>query len=113
MVVFEVKTAKRPHQRHVVDDIDHLAIDGRGLVGEIVMQRLTAAAKLKHRNHHCACDYDNPAAIGRLTVPIGAIADVAMHGGSTFQTNILSTVKTALEVAVIRLVSIPGNRSEK
>jgi hypothetical protein len=36
-----------------------------------------------------------------------------MHGGSTFQTNILSTVKTALEVAVIRLVSIPGNRSEK
>jgi hypothetical protein len=36
-----------------------------------------------------------------------------MHGGSTFQTNIFSMVKTALEVAVIRQVSIPGNRSEK
>ena len=55
-----------------------------------------------------------PAAIGRLTVPIRAIAAiVAMHGGSTFQTNMFSTVKTAFEVAVMRLVSIPGSRSEK
>jgi hypothetical protein len=38
---------------------------------------------------------------------------VAMHGGSTFQTNIFSTVKTAFDVAVMRLVSIPGSRSEK
>jgi hypothetical protein len=36
-----------------------------------------------------------------------------MHGGSTFQTNIFSTVKMALDVAVMRLVSIPGSRSEK
>ena len=56
----------------------------------------------------------SPAAIGRLTVPINAIAaTVAMQGGSTFQTNMFSTVKTALEVAVMRLVSIPGSRSEK
>src|SRR5260370_30021887 len=49
-----------------------------------------------------------------LTVPISAIAvTVAMHGGSTFQTNMFSTVKTAFEVAVIRLVSIPGSRAEK
>ena len=50
----------------------------------------------------------------KLTVPIRAIAaTVAMHGGNTFHTNIFSTVKTAFEVAVIRLVSIPGRRSEK
>ncbi len=54
------------------------------------------------------------AAIGRLTVPIKAIAAiVATHGGSTFQTNMFSTVKIAFEVAVMRLVSIPGIRSEK
>ena len=35
----------------------------------------------------------SPAAIGRLTVPIRAIAAiVAMQGGSTFQTNMFSTV---------------------
>ena len=55
-----------------------------------------------------------PADIGRLTVPIRAIAaTVAMHGGNTFQTNMFSTEKTAFDVAVMRLVSIPGNRSEK
>ncbi len=55
-----------------------------------------------------------PAAIGRLTVPISAIATiVAMHGGNTFHTNMFSTVKTAFEVAVIRLVSMPGSRSMK
>ena len=55
-----------------------------------------------------------PADIGRLTVPISAIAAmVAMHGGNTFQTNMFSTVKTAFDVAVMRLVSIPGSRSEK
>src|SRR5437879_2863938 len=49
-----------------------------------------------------------------LTVPIRKIAvTVAMHGGKTFQTNMFSTVKTAFEVAVIRLVSMPGSRSEK
>ncbi len=56
----------------------------------------------------------SPAAIGRLTVPISAIAaTVAMQGGNTFQTNMFSTVKTALDVAVMRLVSMPGSRSEK
>ena len=56
----------------------------------------------------------NPAAIGRLTVPIRQIAAiVAMTGGNTFQTNMFSTVNTALDVAVMRLVSIPGIRSEK
>ena len=56
----------------------------------------------------------NPPAIIGLTVPISAMAaTVAMQGGSTFQTNMFSTVKTALDVAVMRLVSIPGSRSEK
>src|SRR5207249_5685779 len=40
----------------------------------------------------------NPADIARLTVPISSIAEtVAMHGGNTFQTNMFSTVNTALE----------------
>ena len=55
-----------------------------------------------------------PADIGMLTVPIRRIAEtVAMHGGNTFQTNMFSTVKTAFDVAVMRLVSIPGRRSVK
>ena len=53
-------------------------------------------------------------AIGRLTVVISAIAaTVAAHGGKTFQTNMFSMVNTAFEVAVIRLVSMPGRRSAK
>ena len=56
----------------------------------------------------------NPADIARLTVPIRRIAEtVAMHGGNTFQTNMFSTVNTAFDVAVMRLVSMPGSRSEK
>ena len=52
--------------------------------------------------------------MGGLTVPISTIAVmVAIHGGNTFQMNMFSTVKTAFEVAVMRLVSIPGSRSEK
>ena len=34
-------------------------------------------------------------------------------GGITFQTNMFSTVNTAFDVAVMRLVSMPGSRSEK
>ena len=56
----------------------------------------------------------NPADIAKLTVPIRRIAEtVAMHGGNTFQTNMFSTVNTAFDVAVMRLVSMPGSRSEK
>jgi hypothetical protein len=56
--VLKAEPAKRAHQRHVVDDIDHLAIDGRGLVGELVMQRLAGGRQMKHRNHHDAGDHD-------------------------------------------------------
>ena len=42
-----------------------------------------------------------------------AAATVAAHGGRTFQTNMFSAVNTALEVAVTRLVNVPGRRSEK
>ena len=34
------QAAERPHQRHVADDVDHLAVDRGGLVGEVVMQRV-------------------------------------------------------------------------
>ena len=56
----------------------------------------------------------SPAAIGRLMVHTSAIAaTVAAQGGSTFQTNIFSPVNTAFEVAVTRLVRVPGSRSAK
>ena len=37
----------------------------------------------------------------------------AMHGGSTFQEPVFSSVKAALAVALIRLASAPGRRSAK
>ena len=55
-----------------------------------------------------------PSAIGRLMVRTSAIAaTVAAHGGSTFHMNMFSAVKIAFEVAVTRLVSVPGRRSAK
>ena len=85
-----------------------------GLVGEIVVQGLAGGGQTEHRDHHGAGDDDQPADIGRLTLPNKVLSVmVAIQGGNTFQTNMFSTVKTALDVAVMRLVSIPGNRSEK
>ncbi len=56
----------------------------------------------------------NAAAMGALTVTTKAMAiTVAMHGGKTFQMDMFCKVKTALEVAVIRLVNVPGIRSAK
>jgi hypothetical protein len=37
----------------------------------------------------------------------------ATQGGNTFQQNMFSTWKTALEVAVMRLARVPGRRSAK
>ena len=42
------EAAERAHQRHVADDVDHLAVDRRGLVGEIVMQRLAGGGQAEH-----------------------------------------------------------------
>ena len=54
------------------------------------------------------------AAIGALIVSTSAIAaTVATQGGSTFHMNMFSAVNMALEVAVTRLVNMPGSRSEK
>ena len=36
-----------------------------------------------------------------------------MQGGSTFHTSMFSTVNTAFDVAVMRLVSVPGERLAK
>ena len=113
-VVLEAETAEGAHQRHVVDDIDHLAIDRRGLVGEIVVQRLASGGQMKHPITIPPATTISPPAIGGLTVPISAMAaTVEIQGGNTFQTNMFSTVNTALDVAVMRLVSMPGSRSEK
>ena len=113
-VMLVAQAAERPHQRHVVDDINHFTVNRGGLVGEVVVQRPACGGHVKHRHHHDTCDHEKPADIATLTVPIRRMAEmVAMHGGNTFQTNMFSTVNTALEVAVMRLVSIPGSRSEK
>jgi hypothetical protein len=56
----------------------------------------------------------NTAAIGTLTVTTKAMATrVAMQGGKTFHADMFCKVKTALDVAVIRLVSVPDIRSAK
>ncbi|MGY4471524.1 hypothetical protein ACVWWK_007233 [Bradyrhizobium sp. LB9.1b] len=47
-------TAEGAHQRHVADDVDHLAVDDGGLVGEVVMQRLARSSEAEHRQHHAA-----------------------------------------------------------
>ena len=60
-VVLETEAAKCPHQRHVVDDIDHFAIDRCGLVREVVVQGLAGGGQMKHRNHHRASDGDQSA----------------------------------------------------
>jgi hypothetical protein len=47
--------------------------------------------------------------MGKLTVTTKPIATiVATQGGSTFQTAMFCRVNTALEVAVMRLVKVPG-----
>jgi hypothetical protein len=49
-----------------------------------------------------------------LTLNIRVIAErVATQGGRTLVTSMFSTVKAAFEVAVMRLVSVPGSRSVK
>ena len=50
------KAAERPHQRHVADDVDHFAVDGGGLVGEVVMQRPAGGGEAEHQAHHDAGD---------------------------------------------------------
>ena len=109
------EAAERPHQRHIADDVDHFAVDRGGLVGEIVMQRPPGRGEAEHQAHHDAGDSrPAPGAIGRLMVQTSAIAaTVATQGGNTFQTNMFSAVKTAFDVAVTRLVSMPGRRSAK
>ena len=54
------------------------------------------------------------AAIARLTKARKMIAPAeARHGGSTFHMNMFSIVNVAFDVAVMRLVSTAGIRSEK
>ena len=53
-------------------------------------------------------------AMGRLTLIMRMMAEmVATQGGRTLHTSMFSTVKAAFEVAVMRLVKVPGNRSVK
>ena len=53
-------------------------------------------------------------AMAGLTVSTTMMApSVAMQGGSTLHTNMFSMVKTAFDVAVIRLVNVPGSRLKK
>ena len=109
-----IHAAEGAHQRHVGDDINHFAVDRGSLVGEAMMERRASGSQAKERHHQMAATAATAAAIGRLTVPRNTIApSVATQGGSTFHMNMFSTVKMALEVAVIRLARVPGSRSAK
>ena len=56
----------------------------------------------------------SPADIGRLTVPIRAIAaTVAMHGGNTFQMNIFSTEKTAFDKVKDKATDLSHKAADK
>ena len=57
-VVLEAEATECAHQRHVVDDIDHLAIDRRGLVGEVVVQGPAGSRQMEHRHDHRTGDHD-------------------------------------------------------
>ena len=57
-VMLVMQAAECPHQRHVVDDVDHLAVDGCRLVREIIMQGFARRRQAEHRNHHAARDHD-------------------------------------------------------
>ena len=50
------EAAERPHQRHIADDVDHFAVDGSGLVGEVVMQRPPGGGQAEHQADHDAGD---------------------------------------------------------
>ena len=50
------EAAEGAHQRHVADDVDHLAVDGGGLVGEVVMQRPAGGGEAEHQADHDAGD---------------------------------------------------------
>ncbi len=45
---FAAYAAECPDQRHVADDVDHLAVDGGGLVGIVVMERLAGGGETEH-----------------------------------------------------------------
>ena len=55
--VLAAEAAIGAHQRHVADDVDHLAVDGRGLVGEVVMQRAARAGHAEHGDDHDPADH--------------------------------------------------------
>ena len=72
---------------------------------------LPAAAARNMTTITSAATMIRPAAMSKLTVRDQRDrAHVAMQGGSTFHTSMFSTVNSALEVAVMREVSVPGER---
>ena len=58
--VFALEAAEGPYQGHVADDVDHLAVDRRGLVGKIVMQRLAGGGEAEHRQDENGRDQHQP-----------------------------------------------------
>ena len=113
-MVLAAEAAEGADQRHIADDVDHLAVDGGGLVGEIVMQRLAGRGQAEHRSTMSAATTPRDLRPSSSHVASNAIAaTVAAQGGSTFQMNMFSTVKMALDVAVMRLLNVPGRRSAK
>ena len=109
-----VDPAKRQDDGHVADHVDHLAVNRRGPMRILMMQGLAAGSDAEHgddnhardqaqRRRHRQTDGDEQ----------NDSREVATQGGNTLQTSMFSTVKAALEVAVMRLVKVPGKRSVK
>ena len=75
---------------------------------------LPAAAKWNIATTMTPPTLASTSAIGMLSAHRNAIAPtIEATGGSTFQMNMFSSVNTAFEVAVMRLVSVPESRSAK
>ena len=75
---------------------------------------LPAAARRNMKTTTSPATTTRVAAIPQLTAATKPMAQiVARHGGSTFHTSMFSTVNKALDVAVMRLVSVPGERLAK
>ena len=49
--VLAQQAAERLHDRHVADDVRHLAVDRRGAIGKLVVQRPAGGGAAEHDDH--------------------------------------------------------------
>src|SRR6185295_17691077 len=49
--VLAMQAAERLYNRHVADDVCHFAVDRRGLIGKLVLQRPASGCSPEHDEH--------------------------------------------------------------